>query len=310
LATARGLVAEAARQFAAADIPSPRADAEALLAHALSSFSFTTVPGVGAAGQPTRSERWQPSEVRRLVALDEPIPDAAAEQFLCLVDRRCERVPLQHLTGVAPFRYLELAVGPGVFVPRPETELLAQVAIDRAREVSTAGRRPIVVDLGTGSGAIALAVATEVPDAEVWAVELDAAAYRWAERNIAAQAPAVHLVRGDARTALPQLNDQVGVVVSNPPYIPPDAIPHDREVAEFDPPQALYGLGPDGLTVPRGFTEAAARLLRSGGLFAMEHAEVQADAVRQLIAAQGSFTEPQTRLDLTGRARFVVANRR
>jgi len=277
-----------------AGVASPGVDARLLLAHALSQASPVSA-----------------ADVARMVALDEPVSAAAAERFHALIAQRARRVPLQHLTGVAHFRHLDLAVGPGVFIPRPETELLAQLAIDQARHIAAKGQHPIVVDLGTGSGAIALAVATEVPQAQVWAVELDAAAHQWAQRNVAATPDAVvHLVRGDARTALPELNGQVDVVVANPPYIPPDAVPRDREVADFDPPQALYGLGADGLAIPRGFAHAAARLLRSGGWFAMEHAEVQAAAARQLVADVGAFTDVHTQPDLTGRPRFVVAQRR
>lgn len=290
------MLADASRQLAAAGVDSPGADAKTLLAHALSGGSVVPVSA---------------ADVARMAALDEPVSAATAARFRELIDRRTQRVPLQHLTGVAPFRHLELAVGPGVFIPRPETELLAQIAIDHARHVAATGRMPLVVDLGTGSAAIALAVATEVPQAAVWAVELDATAHRWAQRNVAATRGAeVHLVRGDARTALPELHGRVDIVVANPPYIPPDAVPKDREVADFDPPQALYGLGPDGLAVPRGFAQAAARLLRAKGWFAMEHAEVQAAAARQLIRDIGAYFDPTTQADLAGRPRFVLAQRR
>nr|WP_079571546.1 peptide chain release factor N(5)-glutamine methyltransferase [Krasilnikoviella flava] len=283
----------AVSRLAAADVPSPRVDAETLLAHAL---------GVDRA------------EVRRLAVLDRDLPGAAAARFAAAVERRAAREPLQHLTGVAPFRHLELSVGPGVFVPRPETEQVAQVAIDEAARVVTRQGSAVVVDLCTGSGAIALAVATEVPGARVHAVELDAAAHGWAARNVAATqagvpAVVVHLVRGDARTALRELAGTVDVVVSNPPYVPPGAVPRDPEVAEHDPAVALYGLGDDGLEVPRGVTAAAARLLRPGGLYVMEHAEVQAAAARAMVAHSGGFGPASTGDDLTGRPRMVVARR-
>ncbi|QAY63278.1 peptide chain release factor N(5)-glutamine methyltransferase [Xylanimonas allomyrinae] len=278
---------EATTALAAAGVPSPRVDAELLLAHVLHTGR---------------------SEVRRLAVLDAPVPDAAATAFAGLLARRVAREPLQHLTGSAPFRHLELAVGPGVFVPRPETETVAQVAIDEAsRLVAERHVGPVVVDLCTGSGAIALAVAHEVPDARVHAVELDAAAHAWAARNTAGSC--VHLVRGDARTALHELDGTVDVVVSNPPYVPPDAVPRDPEVARHDPAVALYGLGPDGLEVPRGVTAAAARLLRPGGLYVMEHAEVQAAAARAMVDASGAFTPAATRTDLSARPRMVVARR-
>ena len=196
---------------------------------------------------------------------------------------------------------------------RPETEHVAQVAIDEAAAVA-AGRPDepvVVVDLCTGSCAIALAVADEVPAALVHAVELDAAAHTWAARNVAALAAGerVHLVRGDARTALRDLDGTVDVVVSNPPYIPPDAVPVDPEV-HADPAVALYGLGPDGLAVPRGIVAAGARLLRAGGLLVMEHADVQGADVRGLVASTGVFTGVRTRQDLTSRDRMVVARRR
>jgi release factor glutamine methyltransferase len=300
-------------ELADAGVASPQADAEALLAHAL---------GVDRA------------EVRRLAVLGREVPDDAARAFEDLVARRAAREPLQHLTGVAAFRHLELAVGPGVFVPRPETEEVAQVAIDEAAKVTAerAAAGAVVVDLCTGSGAIALAVATEVPGARVHAVELDKDAHAWAERNVDALSAVaagvepgstpenpperiVRLVKGDARTALYGIDGMADVVVSNPPYVPSDAVPVDPEVADHDPAVALYGLGPDGLGVPRGITDAAARLLRPGGLYVMEHAEVQAEAARAMVAAARDadgrpvFGEPETRKDLTGRPRMVVARR-
>ncbi|GAA1990104.1 peptide chain release factor N(5)-glutamine methyltransferase [Isoptericola halotolerans] len=294
------LLRTASSTLAAAGVPSPRVDAEVLLAHVL---------GVDRA------------ELRRLAVLDDPVGnkgsdggtgDSApvAEVFARLVERRARREPLQHLTGRAAFRYLELHVGPGVFVPRPETEEVAQVAVDAAVVSVRERGSAVVVDLCAGSGAIALAVATEVPGASVHAVELDEQAHSWAARNVARLSPGgaasvVHLVRGDARTALGALDGTVDVVVSNPPYVPPGAVPHDPEVADHDPPVALYGLGGDGLEVPRGVTAAAVRLLRPGGLYVMEHAEVQAEAARSMVAAAG-FAEVRTRQDLTGRPRMVV----
>lgn len=295
--TTDGAVRWGAAALADAGVATPRVDAELLLAHVL------------------RADR---GEVVRLALLGTPLPDDVLAAFADHVGRRAARVPLQHLTGLAPFRHLELAVGPGVFVPRPETESVAQVAVDEAARVVAERGSAVVVDLCTGSGAIALALATEVPGAVVHAVELDAAAHAWAERNVAAlllvgaEGTRLRLVRGDARTALRELDGTVDVVVSNPPYVPPGAVPVDPEVAEHDPAVALYGLGADGLEVPRGITAAAARLLRPGGLYVMEHAEVQAAAARAMVdAAPGpAFTPAETRDDLTGRPRMVVARRR
>lgn len=276
--------------LADAGVPSPRVDAELLAAHLL---------GVSR------------GELQVAAILGRPTPAGLAD----LVARRATRVPLQHLTGTAPFRGLELAVGPGVFVPRPETEQVAQVAVDEAAAVVRAGREVLVVDLCTGSGAIALAVAHEVAGAVVHAVELDALAHAWAERNVREVAVAlppasrVALHRGDARTALAELDGTVDVVVANPPYVPPGAVPIDPEVADHDPAVALYGLGADGLEVPRGIVAAAARLLRPGGLLVLEHAEVQENAARDMVDRTGAFTAARTGADLTGRARMVIARR-
>lgn len=230
--------------------------------------------------------------------------DAAA--ILGLIDRRAAREPLQHITGRAPFRSLELSVGPGVFVPRPETEQVAQLAIDALR--SMADPEPIGVDLGTGSGAIALALATEVPRARVWAVENSPEAFRWTERNFA-KVGAVNatLVFGDLADALPELDGSVAVVISNPPYIPADAIPRDPEVRLFDPAHALYG-GPDGLDVVRQVSRAALRLLHPGGTLVIEHGEMQGTEIRALLATDG-WRATATHRDLTTRDRATTALR-
>ena len=291
------LVRAATAQLAAAGVDSPRVDAELLLAHAcgLSRSELTHALVLG----------------RDVVA--QAGGESVEARFQSLVARRAAREPLQHLTGSAPFRHLELAVGPGVFVPRPETEVVAQVAIDEALRVVTDRAEVRVVDLCTGSGAIAIAVHTEVPGARVHAVELDAEAYAWAQRNVAEHPDRagthVTLVRGDARRAFPELDGSCDVVVSNPPYVPSDAVPKDIEVARHDPAVALYGLGPDGLEVPRGVTRAAARLLAAGGLYVMEHAEVQDVAAREMVDSTGLFDAAETVPDLTGRPRMVVARR-
>lgn len=296
------LLRSATAQLAAAGVDSPRVDAELLLAHVcgLSRSDLTHALLLG----------------RDLLGRGTPADEdggSVAARFASLLERRVAREPLQHLTGTAPFRHVELAVGPGVFVPRPETEVVAQVAVDEAHRVAAERGHVLVVDLCTGSGAIAIAVLTEVPGAQVHAVELDADAHAWAERNVAAHPDAagahVTLVRGDARRSFPELDGTCDVVVSNPPYVPPDAVPKDVEVARHDPAVALYGLGPDGLEVPRGVTRAAARLLAPGGLYVMEHAEVQDRAAREMVDATGLFDPAETVPDLTGRPRMVVARR-
>jgi release factor glutamine methyltransferase len=280
----RELVAGAARVLDEAGVASARHDALALAAFAL---------GV---------ER---------VDLAAPAPDGFAAAYAALVERRRCREPLQHIVGSTGFRYLTLAVEPGVFVPRPETEVVAGLAVDEAAARVAAGGRPVVVDLCTGSGAIAVAVATEVPGARVVAVDVSPQAVALAARNATAAGADVHAVVGDVHDPglLPDLAGVADVVVANPPYIPPDAEPTDPEVRDHDPDLALYGGGPDGLDVPRAVLATAVRLLRPGGLLVVEHAEVQADALRAAAAATGTFDEPRTVPDLTGRPRALVVRR-
>ena len=228
---------------------------------------------------------------------------AAPEGYFDLVAERCRRVPLQHITGTAYFRRVELAVGPGAFIPRPETESVAQLAIDHALTVT----RPRVVDLGTGSGAIAAALADEVPGAEVYAVEFSPLAYAWAERNLASRG--VTLILGDLRDALGEDDGTFDVVVSNPPYIPAAAVPREPEVADHDPRIALYGGGEDGLELPAAAALSAARLLVPGGYFVMEHAEVQAPAIAALLTSDPRWSAVLTHQDLTGRDRSTSAVR-
>lgn len=223
-----------------------------------------------------------------------------------LVERRAAREPLQHITGVAAFRQLELAVGPGVFVPRPETETVAQFAIDALS--STASPQPVGVDLGTGSGAIALAMATEVPHARVYGVEVSPLAFVWTRQNFrAVGAPNATAVFVDLADALPELDGTVDVVISNPPYIPLGAIPRDPEVRLFDPEIALYG-GEDGLDVVRSVSATARRLLRQGGALVLEHGEVQAAEIAALLRADG-WTAIAHHRDLLGRDRATTALR-
>ncbi|HWK20704.1 MAG TPA: peptide chain release factor N(5)-glutamine methyltransferase [Microbacteriaceae bacterium] len=278
-------LADAARRLAEAGVPSPQADAELLAGHVLEL-------GRG--------------EVAARALAGAELPEAAAIAFWRLVGRRAAREPLQHLTGVAHFRSLSLRVGPGAFVPRPETEVVAQFAIDALAAV--AAPEPIAVDLGTGSGAIAIALATEVPHARVYAVELSPDAFVWAKQNaMAARADNLTLVHGDLADALPELDGAVDVVVSNPPYIPTGAIPRDPEVRLHDPELALYG-GEDGLDVVRALEATARRLLRPGGVLVIEHGELQGPEIARLLADAG-WRAVATHPDLVGRPRATTALR-
>jgi release factor glutamine methyltransferase len=259
-----------------AGVPSPRVDAELLADHLLN-------VGLG--------------RLRAMMLGDAPAP----EGYEALVAERASRIPLQHITGVAHFRYLELAVGPGVFIPRPETESVVQLVIDHVKGMA----QPRIVDLGTGSGAIAGSIAHEVPGAEVHAVEFSPFAHAWAAKNLAPLG--VHLVLGDLRNALQELNGTVDVVVSNPPYIPSEAIPNEPEVALHDPPEALYGGGADGMELPTAAAASAARLLVPGGYFVMEHAEVQAEWIAAMLGRSGSWTRISTHRDLNGKERATSA---
>ncbi len=275
-------VREATAVLAAAGVPSPRVDAELLAEHLLGG-------GLG--------------RLRALMLGDAPEPDGYAD----LVAERARRIPLQHITGVAHFRYLELAVGPGVFIPRPETESVVQLVLDwlSGREKTPGMARPRVVDLGTGSGAIAGSIAHEVPGADVFAVEFSEFAHAWAARNLVPLG--VTLVRADLRDALPEHNGTFDVVVSNPPYIPAEAVPNEPEVALHDPPEALYGGGADGMELPTAAAASAARLLVPGGYFVMEHAEVQAGWIAGMLKRSGLWGQVSTHHDLNGRERATSA---
>jgi release factor glutamine methyltransferase len=231
-------------------------------------------------------------------------------RFWADIARRAAREPLQHITGRAHFRYLELEVGPGVFVPRPETEVMTGWAIDRLGEMDVA--EPVVADLGTGSGAIALAIAQEVPRARVHAVEADPLARAWAERNVSKyvanvpyMAGRVMLHAGDFAGALTGLDGTVDLVISNPPYIPVGAYV-DPEVSEYDPPAALWS-GTDGLDAIRAAERTARRLLRPGGLVAIEHGAPQGAAVYWVFPEESGWRDTRNHKDLAGRDRFVTA---
>jgi release factor glutamine methyltransferase len=276
-------IALAAARLAESGVESPRAEAELIAAH---------VHGV------------KRTELHR-------VPDSAFDaRFWEAVSRRAAREPLQHITGLAYFRYLELDVGEGVFVPRPETEVMTGWAIDRLREMDVA--EPVVADLGTGSGAIALAIAQEVPRARVHAVEADPIARTWTERNIerlAAAAPytkgRLTLHGGDFADSLHELDTRVDLVVSNPPYIPVGAtVP--PEVGEYDPPAALWS-GQDGLDSIRTVERVARRLLRPGGLLAVEHGAPQGAAVYWVFPEEAGWRDTRNHKDLARRDRFVTA---
>lgn len=277
----RSVLADAAARLASAGVPSARVDAELLLAHVL---------GVGRSA---------------LLLHDGPDP-AQQAAFDGLVARRADREPLQHLIGSAVMGPVEVAVGPGVFVPRPETEVLLAWALDVLRR----RREPVVVDLCTGSGALALAVAAARPDAVVHAVELDPDAAAWARRNLAARAlpcAPVTLHEGDvtAPGVLAELDGAVDLVVANPPYVPA-ATPVGPEV-RHDPARAVFA-GPDGLEVITPMIATAARLLRPGGQFGTEHDESHGDEVAGLLRA-GGFEGVVVRDDLTGRPRLTTGSR-
>jgi release factor glutamine methyltransferase len=247
---------------------------------------------------------------RLTLAVPPPVPDDFPTRYRWLIGRRAAREPLQHILGFAWFRRVRVEVRPGVFVPRPETELVAGAAIDEACTTGTGA--PLVVDLCTGTGAIAAAVADEVPSARVIAVDVDPAAVKLARANLAEFGDRIRVELADVTSPdlLAELSGAVDVVVSNPPYIPPDAVPADPEVHDHDPARALYGGGVDGLDVPREVIAAAQRLLRPGGLLVMEHGDEQGPAVRAMVEGTGGFADIRTRPDLTGRDRYVLARRR
>jgi release factor glutamine methyltransferase len=273
-------VAQAAKVLAEAGVASPRHDAEALAAHVL---------GV--------------SRGRLLTATPEAFSRVRG-QFDAAVARRAAREPLQHVTGSAPFRRLELAVGSGVLIPRPETELLVDAALAWLRDSGITS--PRIADLGTGSGALALAFADECPRAKVWAVERDGTALSWAARNIASAGTApVELVAGDMSDALAELDGSLDVVVSNPPYLPLELLDQlEPEVRDFDPAPALFA-GADALAAVRMVEAASRRLLRAGGLVVVEHGDDQGRTVPALFGAGWSHVTDH--LDLAGRPRYLTA---
>jgi release factor glutamine methyltransferase len=318
----RGLVREGSRTLAEAGIASAEVDAIELAAHVL---------GVDT------------GEARRRMVLGDGLPAGFEQRYAAELAERARRVPLQHLTGRAHFRRLTLQVGPGVFVPRPETEGLVELALaelDRRLAASTR-RDPLsnpvlggehsgtpvrstpstafggvgeggarVVDLCTGSGAIALSLKQERPDLEVRAIEVSPEAVAWATANRDRLGLDVEIVVGDATVdCLPDWAGTVDVVTVNPPYIPLGAVPVDPEVRDHDPELALYGGSEDGLAIPLAVAGAAAALLRPGGLLLMEHADTQGETLPAALRARGPWTDVVDHPDLTGRPRVVAARR-
>ena len=263
----------------------PEVDAEHLLAHVL---------GI------SRMDLHNPLAVENaIVAIGDTT--LIEENFWKLLDRRCAHEPLQDLTGIAYFRYLEIEVGPGVLVPRPESELLVEAALGEIQKRTG----PIsVIDLGAGSGALTLAIATEAPHTHIIAVERDPAAAQWLRKNVARISEDVRIIEEDVSTAL--VGVKCDVVIANPPYIPnKQELP--RDVAEHEPAVALFG-GTDGMEVPRRFILAASRLLKSGGFLAIEHHESHSEAIAQ--AMDSEYLEIKLHKDLAGRPRFTTGVRR
>ncbi|MET7424064.1 peptide chain release factor N(5)-glutamine methyltransferase [Dactylosporangium sp. NPDC005555] len=274
LPTLSVVITSATAVLRGAGVASPRVDAELIAAHVLG--------------------------IPRSRLLTAPPPDAAQAAGIDeLIKRRAERIPLQHLTGTAPFHGHEIAVGPGVFVPRFETELLVEWAgQEKANRI---------VDLCGGSGAIAIALETQ--DAEVYCVEKSRAALVWLRRNVAALAPGVRVVEGDVTdpATLRDLDGTVDLVVSNPPYVPEGA-PVDVEVAAHDPHDAVFA-GEDGLALMPGLVARAAGLLRPGGRLGIEHDDSHGESLPALLRATGHFDDVTDHRDLAGRPRFVTARR-
>ncbi len=275
-------LAFAKEKLASSGVPSPDADAHWLLAHATDS---------------TRAE------LLTNISFDLVLTQEQITEFNLSLEKRLRRIPLQHITGTAAFRSLELAVGPGVFIPRFETEQVTQIAIDFLNSLPA---KPKAIDVGTGSGAIAISLAKET-NAEVYAIELSASAVDYARANIEGNEVEVKLFEGEFELLLPTLRD-LDLIISNPPYIPISAVPQDPEVRDFDPELALYS-GEDGLDAIRALIDLALLSLRPGGMLVLEHADGQSDLVRELLLEAG-YGAVSVHPDPTGRLRAVSAIRR
>ena len=278
----KALISEGKAQIEAAGYSN--VDAEILFAHLL---------GL------TRMELHNPIALERALA---EISDESAivDGYAQLVKRRCNHEPVQYLTGTAGFRNLDLAVGPGVLVPRPETEGLVEEVL---KHIANLPGPVSVIDLGAGSGAMAISIATEAPNTHVIAVEKSSDAIEWLKQNVAFYDESIRIVQGDVADVLDGV--KCDVVVANPPYVP-DSQPLPKDVATFEPAIALFG-GSDGLEIPKRFINAAARLLKAGGLLAIEHTETQGESIANLLS--NDFTQISLHLDLTGRPRWTSAIR-
>ena len=274
----REVLARASALLADAGVPTPDVDARLLAAH----IAGTSPMGV----------------------LFAEVTEEFSQAFEAAVARRATREPLQHITGTAPFGPLELEVGPGVFIPRPETEVLADWAVRTLRDIPS----PTVVDLGTGSGALPIYIGHHIPEAQLYAVELSATAREFAARNAASHNVRLSLIDANMTDPelLPELRGRVDLVVANPPYVPetPDL---DPEVYH-DPHEAVFS-GPDGMDAIRGLVPVAAQLLRPGGWLGVEHDDATSESTRAVIAASSGFSAPEPLRDLAGRERFVCASK-
>lgn len=273
----REQLAQATRLLTDAGLQSPRVDAELIAAHVLDTS-------------------------RGGVLTYDNFSTGQGEIFDSLVAARATGVPLQYLLGTAAFRQILLSVGPGVLIPRPETESIAQQAIEIAREKSST-----VVDLGAGTGAIAISVALEAPTSKVYAVELEKDAYVWLARNVSALSPQVQIVNADVAEALHELDGTVDIVVANPPYVPMvTTLP--AEIADFEPAVAIWGGNEDGTSIPALFIAAAARLLRTDGWLICEHSDTHAPQIAELMAVD--FHQVTLHHDFNDRPRWTSGRRR
>lgn len=294
----RDLIAQATEQLNSAGVDSARVDAELLLAHVL---------GVSRTGLITAAD---PS-------------DQNIAQYNELIGKRAQRIPLQHITGRAAFRYIEVNVGPGVLTPRPETELVVDAALAHLKNFAHADQRPLIIDLCSGSAAMTISLAIESPHSDVVGLEFVDPAFAWGAKNalehqdaIAAKDSTITLIQADVRgcelDSLSQYQGKASVVVANPPYIPTWAVPRDPEVAKHEPAEALYG-GEDGMEFIGAVVDAAAALLLPGGLLVIEHGDTQGEdgevSVPRAMRSSALFTSVVDHLDLAGRPRFSTGIR-
>jgi len=279
------LVFAGSKQLETAGVQSPVVDAELLAAHVL---------GISR------------GELQTKIIIDEEVSNEQVEHISELLAKRAERIPLQHLTGVAHFRNLSLRVGKGVFIPRPETEVVTELALAVLKAIPC---ETVAVDLCAGSGAISVSLASESPNTKVFAWELNQESRPFLEQNVAGHNVEVFFddIANDSEQ-FEKLAGKVDVLISNPPYIPSEAIPRDVEVRLHDPALALYG-GEDGMDVMKVVVKRANELLRSGGFVVVEHADDQALIVANLFEAAG-FAQVRSHKDLNGKDRAVSAVKR